>query len=373
MPFSDDWRKDGYRWRQGGNAKFEDGGKKVYFYSVVGREEGGDTVTSNEFMRVAHYHPLHANKVLIHYKGKETVAADLCHGNAKKPNKTERPFVANFESLKRDIAEEEGNPSDIFGKYVMETSVDASTELHAIATPRDSQQVRNILRNAATKNRMSREVFCNVMSMARDLKFIHSMTVFPDVTLFGYSDNLLSKFKKLINRKDLPALLLTYTITFNVGDYNCSVLSFGETEFKSPADYNVDTGPMIPLIYMLHEKETNETHNFFWENVIKHIPELKEATNVLVVADNEKCIANAIQSKSPGVGIFRCWHHVQQNIKWFLRSLGISKKEVLAKYREEVSQLLEAPTKDEYKDRLIALSTTWPEVSYSEFPLKRSF
>jgi hypothetical protein len=50
---------------------------------------------------------------------------------------------------------------------------------------------------------------------------------------------------------------LFYDTTFRLGDYYGSILSFVDVEFKNK--------PTIPLLFMIHERKTFETHDLFLE------------------------------------------------------------------------------------------------------------
>jgi hypothetical protein len=81
----ENWRADGFRWRQGESFKClmpEPGhsiGTKKYFQSIKGKDKDGNDLFSNKFIRITFHHQLPT--VLIYYKGDENISSKLPHGN----------------------------------------------------------------------------------------------------------------------------------------------------------------------------------------------------------------------------------------------------------------------------------------------------
>ena len=111
----ENWRADGFRWRQGESFKClvprpdHSIGTKKYFQSIKGKDKDGNDLFSNEFIRVTFHHQL--PKDLIYYKGDENISSKLPHGNAKSAEMKERPLVPTIPSLLREMEEKcGGNP-----------------------------------------------------------------------------------------------------------------------------------------------------------------------------------------------------------------------------------------------------------------------
>ncbi len=100
------------------------------------------------------------------------------------------------------------------------------------------------------------------------------------------------EFQKLLNREDIPAVILEYDTTFNIGNYFVSWLTFRHTEF-----YDLPDNPMptVGLACFIHTKKIQSSHEYFWNMVKEEIPSLETATNVLICTDEEQSIVNAIQ------------------------------------------------------------------------------
>ena len=92
--------------------------------------------------------------------------------------------------------------------------------------------------------------------MAHDTGFIYDIVLYPDLIVLGFDKEFIKVHLGLFNRTDLPASIgMYYDTTFNLDDFYLSIVSFSEQEF--------DPAPKIPVFYMLHERKTQETHDFF--------------------------------------------------------------------------------------------------------------
>lgn len=103
---------------------------------------------------------------------------------------------------------------------------------------------------------------------------------------------MLVELKNLFNRTDIPSMILEYDTTFNLGNYYMSWLTFRFTEF---CDLPNNPMPTIGLACFIHKSKTQSVHEYFWNILHHHIPELNEASNVLICTDEEYSIVNAIK------------------------------------------------------------------------------
>lgn len=169
-----------------------------------------------------------------------------------------------------------------------------------------------------------------------------------------------NEFKKLLNRSDLPAMILQYDTTFDLGNFFMSWLTFRFTEFEylSPKQ----PMPIIALACMIHSRKLERVHDYFWSRLLDVIPELKTATNVVICTDEECSIVNSLRNALPGIQRSRCFIHTWKNIKIKLRELGITKKEETAAYRRDFHELLNMKSFPEYQIALRYISRNWNEV-----------
>ncbi len=110
----------------------------------------------------------------------------------------------------------------------------------------------------------------NSQELANDTKFVHDIVLHSDLIVLGFDEDIVKILSALLNRTDLPSIGLFYDTTFKLGDSYLSLVSFTEHEFDPP--------PTIPAFYMIHERKTQEMHEFFWRKAAeKYIPQLATA------------------------------------------------------------------------------------------------
>ncbi|XP_047135678.1 uncharacterized protein LOC124812742 [Hydra vulgaris] len=260
----ENWRADGYRWRQGG-SKTINGIKRKYFRILVAQ----DTV-SDVFVRRAHYHADYANSVLISYIGDEAKAVQFPHGNATRCN---RDFIRTQPGVINQIKESTGSVQKVYKDIILSNTAD----INITAVPHNMEQVSNTLKSTRNQQRLSRDSLYNLHELAYDTNFIHNIITFPDLVVVMYSDETLQIFQQVLKLSQLPQQL-SYDITFSLGDFYLSVLLFRETEF--------DPSPIIPLAFMIHERKTLMPHSIFWQHMKLVCPELA-LKNVFIVTDQE--------------------------------------------------------------------------------------
>ncbi len=73
--------------------------------------------------------------------------------------------------------------------------------------------------------------------------------------------------------------LLSYDTTFNFGEFYVSVLLFRGICFKE--------NPVMPCLFMVHERKLRSTHQIFVNILAEHIPAL-DNSNVILVTDGEQ-------------------------------------------------------------------------------------
>ena len=149
--FVDDWRADGYRWRQGGGKEFVYKGihmKKIYFKALDERKS-----LTGYFQKLVYVRYDRPDVVLIQYIGDEKKAADFPHGNAKKPTSI---YVRTQPHVIREIKGASGRPTTVYHELLLDGSIgDGEEDLPSTANPRNVQQVRNALKYARKAQRAS--------------------------------------------------------------------------------------------------------------------------------------------------------------------------------------------------------------------------
>ena len=176
---TEDWRADGYLWRQNGNGKFTLDGiiaKVVYFKVATGRDEATNVIQySNEFKRTIYHHPMIENRVLIEYIGDEKIVTDFEHGNAKTTQKLNASFIPTARSVKRASKALDAKPCKLYRKLVNKASRHLAR--HRTNAPRNQKQVANS-QYERKKQRTSRDGLYNLLCVAADTGFIKRYMVY---------------------------------------------------------------------------------------------------------------------------------------------------------------------------------------------------
>lgn len=150
---------------------------------------------------------------------------------------------------------------------------------------------------------MTRDSLYNIVALSLQIKpFIHTIQLtLGDLCVFGFNEHLVEKLKSYVGRKDLPAQILTYDTTFNLGDFYLSILAFAGTEFEEC--------PVIPSFYLIHEEKHLKFITFSGE-IFYVQPCLKKTCGFYIVTDEEATIVQSTKKHLPGADVFHCWNHV---------------------------------------------------------------
>lgn len=323
-------------------------GKKIYF-RLQTKDEPEEEIT---FKRYAYLlkNQDYANTVIVQYAGDEKEAVGFPHGNAKKKSKTSVDFVGTCPSLLKAMKAEEGTPIQVYRKTL--ASCPRELDRHAINAPKDVKQVANVQFQRRLKSELSSNGLWNLMHIIDDTKFVKRLAIDKDnLMIFCFQDDLLDKFKCVLNRKDLRPQQLSYDTTFLLGDFYLSFLVFRETEFS--------TVPAIPCIYFIHERKLLETHEEFWSLVVRYVPELTSCKNTFIVTDQEAAIVSAIKKFLPDMDFFRCFNHVVDDIKRKIGTIVGLTAEEKKEYSDQCRELFSLRSKTDYYERLSEMQTEW--------------
>ncbi|XP_057373142.1 uncharacterized protein LOC130694019 [Daphnia carinata] len=364
-----DWRVDGYRWRQNSVTRFTYNdleSKRYYFKLQVGPGEEFST----EFTKNAIECPLHENQVLVWYQGDESVVRDFAHGNSKDP---EKEYHRTAPSVLKKIQMEtvtEKLPLQVYSDLLTDCSnrarhmIDAPRDVKQIQnarkfirraerslneTPNGTKQIRNtpkMQRKSLNKTeRSSHETVDAIYNLyASGAGFVSDLHVAPNILIICFDESTVAEFRQFIKREDLTVQCLTYGSTFIFGEFCLSVLTFRQTEFE-------DT-PVIPLMYVIYEKDTPLVHDTFFMRFATAVPEFETPERIIIISDEDVAITSAIEKNCPGVTRLRCWQHALQSIKSNLQSLNITEKQEVQQYESDFIRLLNQDSAGKYKSLL---------------------
>lgn len=172
----DDWRADGFRWRQNARKKFIYGNETECFRYYFKLQIGPDEFTS-DFSKHAIECPLFPDKVLIWYEGDESVVVNFSHGNAIDDD---RDFTRTAPSLLKKMKEPtEKQPVQVFADLVAEGSCEV--DRHKIDAPRNIKQVRNALQTVRESMRLSPDCVYNLYELYHETGFVADIHLAPSI------------------------------------------------------------------------------------------------------------------------------------------------------------------------------------------------
>lgn len=142
-----DWRVDGYRFRQNGSVKFStpDGFDcvKKFFKLQIGKDE-----FTSVFNKAAIFSSQYPNKCLVYYDGNSSVVVDIPHFKSKRKAKLSQPFYRTkpsaLEQIKTAASDESKHPHEHYDELDRKARMASTDPLtYATSGPRDVKQVRN--------------------------------------------------------------------------------------------------------------------------------------------------------------------------------------------------------------------------------------
>ncbi|CAG2245650.1 unnamed protein product [Mytilus edulis] len=114
------------------------------------------------------------------------------HGNSK--HDTE--FVRTMPSVIDTIKEKEGNPHKVYKKMICTNDVDGSHQ--AVANPRNTKQVKNILSKDRQEKALSKDDIYNLVLLAYQLDgFVSEVLVYPDLYAVVALPEIINAFKDI--------------------------------------------------------------------------------------------------------------------------------------------------------------------------------
>ena len=89
----------------------------------------------------------------------------------------------------------------------------------AVANPRNTKQVKNILSQQKYENALSKDDIYNLVLLTYQLNgFISEILVYPDLLAVVAFPEIIETFKDIIELKSDEPVYLVYDTTFNLGD-----------------------------------------------------------------------------------------------------------------------------------------------------------
>ena len=342
----EDWRCDQYRWFNNGVKELPKSHptiKKTYF--ICDTPDG----TCSAFKKYSYELLLPNGYTLIHYIGDERVANDFSHGNSKSSN---RKFVRTCPSVMHNLDAQcsTSTTSNVYRTMITDTSMSIPSTHIPVLKPRDSQQVENVRNRKLKEKRIGHDSLYNLHEIATDNpSFIHKIETYPDMVCVCGRREILNEFEKVLLLQSPSSQLLSYDTTFQLGDFYVSALVFRHTLFQE--------APIIPAMFLLHERKFQQCHQQLFQEAIKHVPALKSVKHPMVT-DEEKGIVNAVEICLPNIVRVRCWNHIIRDVTRWLRAHGAPSLDV-QEYISDIRGLFHKPSRLEYDMAFIEMKKKW--------------
>ena len=117
------------------------------------------------------------------------------------------------------------------------------------------------------------------------------------------------------------------------------------------------------MLYLLHffctSENSKQCMSIFFQICCKLSPTLSKTTHP-IVTDEEKCFVNAIAKHMESYHHLRCWNHIFQNVRRWLRDPKRKAPALdTASYLKDSRVLFHLPTEDKYNEELAKMSRKW--------------
>jgi len=162
---------------------------------------------------------------------------------------------------------------------------------------------------------------------------------------------MLQHLNSLLSTRSLThTQLLSYDTTFNVGDFYISVLLFRAVCFHEK--------PVMPALFMLHERKLRSTHQKFVEILSDKVPAMNDS-NCMLVTDGEVAF-DVFEDKFPKLNKVMCWNHILSSAKQWLRNHSAASRDIQV-YVDCIRTLLHMPTSAAYMQCYRDNSRLWSQ------------
>jgi hypothetical protein len=185
--YAQQWRTDGYTWRQFGNAKHFStcDGQTIQKYSFKLRIESGESASSftNAFSKEAFIHSGYPCQVLVRYVGDENVINwEYCHGNATTIEQRSKPFFRTAKSVLSEAVERKNDrPIKVYGDLIEAAGKNMKSQ--AVLAPRNLNQIQNAQKNARDGSKISQCGMYNAYEVGIETGFLRKYEIFPNMNI----------------------------------------------------------------------------------------------------------------------------------------------------------------------------------------------
>jgi len=171
----EDWRADGWLWRQQRTQKYtgqdKSVGVKYYFDSRIGHNDE----SSKEFQKRAFTNSNHPQKIILQYIGEEKVAVAVPHGNATGEESKTIGHVQTKPSLRNEMKDRHKEVPQKVYEDLSNRSTKVTEQI--IHTPRNTKQVTNLQEAGRRHHKISQDFIYNIVEIAFETDFIYDFVL----------------------------------------------------------------------------------------------------------------------------------------------------------------------------------------------------
>lgn len=120
------------------------------------------------------------------YDGDESVAKDFPHGNAKHPEKTEKPFHNTKKSLLTEMKTSVIDKLPLKVNSDLILAVPQELRRHVVDAPRDLEQVRNAKKSIVKATRLLNDANYNLCELHFETNFIKDIQIVLELVVLCY-------------------------------------------------------------------------------------------------------------------------------------------------------------------------------------------
>ena len=298
----DDWKADGYTWRNYGTKKYMCDGLEIEktAFRIINNKKVSYEFQKHSFRFTDSYN----GKTVIVYMGNSDAYKNMPHGNRKRNN---RPHKRSKPSLMKTIkSQNDKAPKVVFDSM---KSDNPNSLVNGISVPRNTRQIKNIQADIRRDCKLSHDSLYALHLLVDHLEnYILSIKTAPDLEVIVGNNDVFEEFKRVLMLKD-ETVSIYYDTTFCLGDFYVSTLSFQHLMFKEK--------PIIPIAFMIHERKFQKCHEQLIDLVKSRVPKLN-SKHVCIITDREVGIINAFKNILPNAQVLLCWNHIFRDLKFWL-------------------------------------------------------
>jgi hypothetical protein len=327
------------------------------------------------------------NLVLIHYMGNEEVAKRFApHGNDKSEHPM--PFIRRNTSVNDLIDEADNKHGGAIPASILEAQLKANSSKGLAGKLSMEPTKEHIAYHRSLKTKFDRLPAAGSKKPVEELfivqnmlpNFVHDITLTPgNIRVHLATHTAMDELARILehNRHQEEAILFHYDTSYKFGNFYLSTLCirhpFMEVRRRRPD--TVDTRPIMPVAFFLHERRELIHHNTFLEWVQRIVDlrctdfETRNFTNTSKLITTDQEFKNIPWENTHHN---YCWKHLTDNV---IKNAGNEKHDLNNAERTQVMgniySLRGSKSRNEYDEKLLRLRAqpdgVWTKATWNAY------